>query len=256
MLSFSLNLSFGAYFLAMVLYTASVFSSKRIIPLLAKFFIVCGIASLSLYIGLRWQAAGRPPFSNMFESLVTFSLAIAVFSIFVDIKYKIKSFSAALTLMSLLALGYASLLDKEISPLMPALKSNWLTIHVLTCFIGYAALTAAFVSSVILLLKKKESANLDTISYKLIAFGFLFLTLGIITGAVWANSAWGTYWSWDPKETWSLITWFIYAIYLHARVKKGWRGKKAAWLSVLGFLAMIFTYFGVNFLLSGLHSYA
>jgi ABC-type transport system involved in cytochrome c biogenesis permease subunit len=156
---------------------------------------------------------------------------------------------------SLLSLGYASLLDKEITPLMPALKSNWLTIHVLTCFIGYAALTVAFVSSLILIIKRKDEINLDAISYKMVAFGFLFLTLGIISGSVWANSAWGTYWSWDPKETWSLITWFIYAIYLHTRLRKGWKGKKAAWLSVIGFFAMLFTYFGVNYLLSGLHSY-
>ena len=91
---------------------------------------------------------------------------------------------------------------------------------------------------------------------KTISFGFLFLTVGIITGAVWANSAWGTYWSWDPKETWSLITWFIYAIYLHCRYMRGWSGKKAAWISVIGFASVIFTYIGVNFLLSGLHSYA
>lgn len=256
MLSVYLNFSFGAYFLAMIFYVASTFFAKKVILLLARFFIICGIISLSLYIGMRWYIAGRPPFSNMFESLITFSWTIAAVCIFADLKYKIKSLSALVALMSLVALGYASLLDKEIVPLLPALKSNWLTIHVLTCFIGYAALTAAFVSSVIILFKKKENTPLDTASYKLIAFGFLFLTLGIISGAVWANSAWGTYWSWDPKETWSLITWFIYAIYLHIRVRKGWRGKKAAWLSVIGFLAMLFTYFGVNYLLSGLHSYA
>jgi ABC-type transport system involved in cytochrome c biogenesis permease subunit len=253
--SASFNLSFGAYFLAMVLYTAGLFSKKKIFPVLARSFLIVGILCLSAYIGTRWQIANRPPFSNMFESLVVFSLAIASVAIFIDYKYKIKSIAALAVLMSLLALGYASLLDKEIVPLLPALKSNWLTIHVLTCFIGYAALTVSFVASVVLLCKKTEDKNLDMIVYKMVAFGFLFLTLGIITGAVWANSAWGTYWSWDPKETWSLITWFIYAIYLHTRFKKGWKGKKAAWLSTLGFLAMLFTYFGVNYLLSGLHSY-
>jgi len=252
-----LNLSFGAYFLAMVLYTGSLFFAKKILPFLARFFMACGIISLSFYIGMRWEAAGRPPFSNMFESLVIFGWAIALVFIFIDLKYKIKSIAALASLMSLLALGYASLLDKEIVPLLPALKSNWLTIHVLMCFIGYAALTVSFVSSVVLLCRKKDDKNLlDTISYKMVAFGFLFLALGIISGAVWANSAWGTYWSWDPKETWSLITWFIYAIYLHMRFRKGWKGKNAAWLSVIGFLAMLFTYFGVNYLLSGLHSYA
>ena len=96
---------------------------------------------------------------------------------------------------------------------------------------------------------------LDELIYKPITIGFPFLTIGIIAGAVWANEAWGTYWSWDPKETWSLITWFVYAVFLHARITKGWHGKRTAWLSIIGFVATIFTYFGVNFLLSGLHSY-
>jgi cytochrome c-type biogenesis protein CcsB len=96
---------------------------------------------------------------------------------------------------------------------------------------------------------------LDILTHQMIMFGFLFLTLGIITGAVWANSAWGTYWSWDPKETWSLITWFIYAILLHLRLMRGWNGKRIAIVSIIGFMAVLFTYFGVN-LLPGLHSYA
>ncbi len=256
MSSLCLNLSFGSYFAAMVLYTGGLFFAKKIFPAAARSFMILGILSLSYYIGMRWQIAARPPFSNMFESLILFSWAIAIASVFIDIKYKIKNIAALTALMSLLAIGYASLLDKDITPLLPALKSNWLTIHVLTCFLGYAALTAAFVSSAVLLCRKKEDEKLDIISYKMISFGFLFLTLGIVSGAVWANSAWGTYWSWDPKETWSLITWFVYAIYLHIRFRKGWKGKRAAWISVIGFLAMIFTYFGVNYLLSGLHSYA
>ncbi len=255
MLSTYLNLSFAAYFLALVFYSANIFSARKPIAFLARFFLIAGILSVSVYLGLRWQAAGRPPLSNMFESLVVFGWAIALVLIFIDLKYKIKSIAALVSLMSLLSLGGASLLDKEIVPLLPALKSNWLTIHVLTCFIGYAALTVAFISSLILITKRKDELNLDAVSYKMTAFGFLFLTLGIISGSVWANSAWGTYWSWDPKETWSLITWFIYAIYLHTRLRKGWKGKKAAWLSVIGFVAMLFTYFGVNYLLSGLHSY-
>ncbi len=251
-----LNIGFAGFFLAMILYALTLLSVNKALPLLARSFMVLGILGLSLYIGIRWHLAGRPPFSNMFESLVVLSLGVAITSVFVDVKYRIKNIAALTALMSLLVIGCASLLDKEITPLLPALKSNWLTIHVLTCFIGYAGLTVAFVSSAVLLCKKREDAKLDTISYKMIAFGFLFLTLGIITGAVWANSAWGTYWSWDPKETWSLITWFIYAIYLHTRLKKGWSGKRAAWLSVLGFLAMLFTYFGVNYLMQGLHSYS
>ena len=257
-----LNIAFAAYFLSTVFYFAGLFftaatpsAKDRVLLIPARIFIGCGIISLSAYMLTRWQIAQSPPLSNMFESLVVFAWATALASIFIDLRYRVRSITALATLMSLLTLGYASLLDKDIIPLLPALKSNWLTIHVLTCFIGYAALTMAFVSSLVFLIQKNKNPKLDEISYKMIAFGFLFLTLGIITGAVWANSAWGTYWSWDPKETWSLITWFIYAIYLHVRFTRGWKGKKAAWLSVLGFLAVLFTYFGVNYLLSGLHSY-
>ena len=101
---------------------------------------------------------------------------------------------------------------------------------------------------------KKE--KLDFISYRAIALGFLFLTLVIVTGAIWAERAWGTYWNWDPKETWSLITWIIYALYLHVRLSKGWRGKKAAMFAVIGFLCVIFTYIGVNTFIPSIHSYA
>ncbi len=256
MLTLSYNLSFGAYFLAVVFYAASLFSLRKIFLNVARFFIACGIFCLLVYIGARWFIASRPPFSNMFESMVLFSWTIGLACLIIDSKYKIKSISAVTALLSLLAIGGASLLDKEIAPLLPALKSNWLTIHVLTCFVGYAALVVSFAASMLFLVFLKKNKNLDTICYKAITFGFLFLTLGIITGAIWANSAWGTYWSWDPKETWSLITWLIYAIYLHLRFKKGWTGRKATWLSILGFLAVIFTYFGVNYLLFGLHSYA
>lgn len=254
--SLYLNVAFAAYFTAMIFYFANLFFKNKAVSYFARASIILGALSLAIYMSIRWQAAGRPPLSNMFESLVVFAWAIGCSSIFIDLKYQIKIVNALVSLMALLSLGVASLLDKEIVPLMPALKSNWLTIHVLTCFVGYASLTVGFVTSLVSVFSKKSSEQLDTISYKMIAFGFLFLTLGVITGAVWANSAWGTYWSWDPKETWSLITWLVYAIYLHLRFRAGWRGKKAAWLSVLGFLAMLFTYFGVNYLLSGLHSYA
>ncbi|MBM4295905.1 MAG: c-type cytochrome biogenesis protein CcsB, partial [Deltaproteobacteria bacterium] len=161
-------------------------------------------------------------------------------------------------------LAYASLggVDSRIKPLMPALKSNWLLIHVVTCFLGYAAFTVGFGTALLYLKQSRRPtaslppvSTLDHLIYQATIIGFLFLTLGILTGAVWAESAWGRYWSWDPKETWSLITWFVYATLLHARLVKGWQGRRIAWLAVLGFGAVLFTYFGVSFLLTGLHSY-
>jgi cytochrome c-type biogenesis protein CcsB len=167
-------------------------------------------------------------------------------------------------------MAYASLspnVSDRIQPLIPALKSNWLIAHVFTCFVGYGAFAIAFGVSIMYLLKAREpqgngglvgrfpsTSVLDELTHQLVMFGFLFLCAGIITGAVWANSAWGRYWGWDPKETWSLITWFVYATLLHARLMRGWRGRRIAYLSIIGFGAVLFTYFGVN-LLPGLHSY-
>ena len=166
-------------------------------------------------------------------------------------------------------MAYASLspdINDQIQPLIPALKSNWLIAHVFTCFLGYAGFAIACALSFMYLLKTKLDHTkgigaqiptyeiIDELTYQMIMFGFLFLSAGIITGSVWANSAWGSYWSWDPKETWSLITWFIYAILLHTRLMRGWQGKRIAYISIIGFAAVLFTYFGVNYL-PGLHSY-
>ncbi len=225
-------------------------------------------------IGMRWSESyklgfGHAPLSNLFESLTFFSLTIALLYLFIEFKYKKKVLGVFASPMVFLSIAYASLgVNSKIAPLMPALKSNWLIAHVFTCFLGYAAFAIACGISMMYLIKISDTLNkisivkqlpdikiLDDLTYKMIVFGFFFLTLGIITGAVWANSAWGRYWGWDPKETWSLITWFIYATLLHARLMKGWAGKQIAYLSIFGFTAVLFTYFGVNYL-SGLHSYS
>ncbi len=204
------------------------------------------------------------PLSNFFESLVFFSLSLPALAL-VSFRRHLKDYLGALVaLFACLILAYAAKgVDSSIKPLMPALKSNWLLIHVLTCFIGYAAFALAFGAALLYLWQTRRGkafplappADLDRLMYQAVALGFLFLSVGILTGAVWADSAWGRYWSWDPKETWSLITWFIYAGLLHARLVKGWQGRRIAWLAILGFAAVLFTYFGVSFLLPGLHSY-
>lgn len=200
----------------------------------------------------------------MFESLTLFAWTIVVVYLALQRHWKLPVLAAGTSLLALVTLAYASTFETKIQPLMPALRSNWLTVHVITCFLGYGATALAFLCSVGYLIssysRRTRGAEtleaLEMATDKSISFGFLFLTIGIITGAVWANSAWGTYWSWDPKETWSLITWFIYAIYLHCRFMRGWRGRTAAWISAIGFVSVLFTYFGVNYVLSGLHSYA
>ena len=204
------------------------------------------------------------PLSNFYESLVFFSWCLPVLGLIAFRRYLQGYLGVLIALLASLLLAYASLggVDSNIKPLMPALKSNWLLVHVVTAFLGYAAFALAFGCGVLYLVQERRPRAslpplplLDSLMYRATMLGFLLLTLGILTGAVWAESAWGRYWSWDPKETWSLITWLIYATLLHARLLKGWQGRRIAWLAVLGFAAVMFTYFGVSFLLSGQHSY-
>jgi cytochrome c-type biogenesis protein CcsB len=206
----------------------------------------------------------QAPLSNFYESLIFFAWSLPALGLFAFRRYFRGYLGALVSLIACLLLAYASFggVDSRIKPLMPALKSNWLLIHVVTAFLGYAAFALAFGTALLYLVQQRRPrqsllplAQLDRLIYRTTVLGFLLLTLGILTGAVWAETAWGRYWSWDPKETWSLITWLIYATLLHARLLKGWQGRRIAWLAVLGFLAVLFTYFGVSFLLSGLHSY-
>lgn len=203
------------------------------------------------------------PLSNFYESLVFFSWSLACLTLIFLRRYAEGFLGVVGSLLASLVLAYASLgVDSRIKPLMPALKSNWLLIHVITCFLGYAAFGLAFGAAILYLgrgfpMRSQGPGHpvLDRLIYRAAVIGFLFLTLGILTGAVWAETAWGRYWSWDPKETASLITWLIYAALLHARLVQGWQGRPIAWLAVAGFGAVIFTYLGVSFLLPGLHSY-
>ncbi len=244
---------------------------------LATLTVLIGVVVHTAAIALRWIESykmgadvGHAPLSNMYESMVFFSWCIMVIYILFEFKTKQKIIGAFVAPLGFLGIAIVALFfdfSPEITPLVPALKSIWLEIHVITCFIGYGAFAVAFACSIMFLVKKRQEDNniqgdrlppsktSEEISYKSIAVGFPFLTAGIVTGAIWANSAWGTYWSWDPKETWSLITWFMYAAFLHARYTKGWRGRKMAIISIVGFLFVVFTYWGVNFLLAGLHSY-
>jgi cytochrome c-type biogenesis protein CcsB len=228
------NLGLALYFAALVSAVVHLMSGKRFFEFAADALIVSGAAVQTVYIGWRWAQAGRAPFSNMFESLVLFAWAIAVVYLVVRIKTRIAWLSAASAALSALALAHASTFESAIKPLMPALQSNWLSFHVMTCFLGYAGFAVSSLVAVGFLVADRKASQvtgetketLETLLSQTIAFGFLFLTLGILTGAVWANSTWGTYWSWDPKETWSLITWFIYAAYLHCLYMRGWRGRR------------------------------
>ena len=320
------------YGLAGTLYIFAWVFKKPAAGRLATWVALIGLLGNTTGILMRWvesyrMGIGHAPFSNLYESLIFFAWAVTLIYLVIERKANNRIIGAFTMPIAFLAMSYAALrtgITNEIQPLIPALKSNWLIAHVITCFIGYAAFATAFGISAMYLIKQgrdeeqigwldfakpltlfifmllysrvllannwvmsaiialpiclvfyiivflvrrmpkdfkerllamfPEPVILDELGYQMTLFGFLFLSIGIISGAVWANSAWGRYWGWDPKETWSLVTWFIYATMLHARLMRGWRGKRIAYLSLVGFAAVVFTYFGVN-LLPGLHSY-
>ncbi|PIE60228.1 MAG: c-type cytochrome biogenesis protein CcsB, partial [Desulfobulbus propionicus] len=263
-----------AYLLSTAFYLALFIFKNQKVGFIGMLLVLAGVFIQSAGIGLRWYESyqlniGHAPLTNMYESLVFFSWCVALFYLLMEWKYKARVIGAFVMPFAFLSLAYASFADRiddQISPLIPALQSNWLIAHVVTCFIGYGAFAVAGALGFMYLLKNASNPNntnsmlaalpelnvLDDLTHKTIMFGFMWLSVGIITGAIWANEAWGTYWSWDPKETWSIITWFVYAITLHARFTRGWSGKRIAWLAIIGFVSVFFTYFGVNFLLSGL----
>ncbi len=274
-----LGITTFTYMFSTVLYIAIlVFKAPRL-GVIATVFTALAWLIQTAGLVLRWiesyqMGIGHAPLTNMYESVVFFAWTIILLYLLIEWKFKTKIIGAFAVPFAFLAMAYASFstdLSKAITPLVPALQSNWLIAHVVTCFIGYAAFAVAAALGVMYLLKNKSTGTeeksisisssfpsptvIDDIIHKTMVFGFIWLTGGIITGAIWANSAWGTYWSWDPKETWSLITWFFYAIILHARYTRGWSGTKIAFLAIFGFVSVLFTYYGVNFLLSGLHSY-
>jgi len=276
--SIFLGLTTFSYLFLMALSFVQLLVRSRRLLLTIKALTLLGLALHTAGLGLRWYESyqlghGHIPLSNMYEALVSVSWCTVLVLFVMEQRFRSDALGAFIFPIVSVAMAYASLapgVSDEIEPLIPALQSNWLTYHVITCFLGYAAFAVSFGSSIAFLLKRRKEPEasspsdellpglqvLDEIIYKANAVGFLMLGVGIITGAVWANYAWGRYWSWDPKETWSLITWFIYAIFLHVRLTRGWRGTSTAVLSIVGFIGVLFTFLGVNYLLAGLHSYA
>ncbi len=253
------------------------FSKNLFFEKLTKGISITSIFLLASSLSLRWYTAGYFPLSNLYESLLFLTWCLFLTSFVIQEKSKSSIVFALVSPIAFLTSGFATFtlpsdMQKAL-PLVPALQSNWLMMHVSMMMTSYAVLILGSLFSLFyVFLSKKFSTtilignpltskkqlllkNLDLWSYRTIGLGFPLLTLGIIAGAVWANDAWGSYWSWDPKETWALVTWLIFAAYLHARILKGWEGEKAATLGSIGFLIVWVCYLGVNFLGKGLHSY-
>jgi cytochrome c-type biogenesis protein CcsB len=301
--NFLSNIVFGVLLFAMIIYwvNLSIFSEASLLTRIGRTSTIIANVLLFFILCSRWIVAGYFPLSNLYESLLFLTWLLLTIYLYIETKTKSKLIGSVLIPVTLLINGFANLtLSPEMqksSPLVPALQSNWLMMHVSMMLLSYGTLIIGSLLCILFLVlsrskevdlkiiddsslplynimldyyeakllspsneiselgKLKLLQSLDNWSYRIIGLGFPFLTVGIISGGVWANEAWGSYWSWDPKETWALITWLVFAVYLHARITKGWEGKKTAILGSLGFFVIWICYLGVNFLGKGLHSY-
>jgi cytochrome c-type biogenesis protein CcsB len=263
MLNIILNASLIVYAVAVFLTIVGVATKKDIIQNTSWVVYLVATALHTGYFISRAMLSGRLPLSNQFEFAMSFSLGISLLYIVMILKFKAKWITPYATTAALLMLCYAAVLPRDIRDLMPALRSQWFGLHIGAAVISYSSFVLAGCAGVKYLLdaKKGESDDsvhmrqIDFFSYRLVALGILMLTVVILSGAVWAEEAWSSFWSWDPKELWSLITWIVYAIYLHQRLRKNWQGKRMAVFAIIAVGVVLFTFIGVNVLLPGLHSY-
>jgi len=280
---FGFEIAIGAYLLCSLLFIFYFVTKKKGLDDIAFTLAAFGFAFQTCALGIRWLYAGHPPWINTYEITSFFAWAIIGAYLITNAKLNYKIFGVIVAPFAFILMGFASLQPKNPEPIAPALQSVWLLIHVPIIMLAYCGFVISFAASILYLFKEKEilsintsdnlrdsniSAStktlkifsgftleqLDDLSYKGVALAFPLLTIGIITGAIWADRAWGSYWSWDPKETWSLITWLIFLIYLHARTSD-WGTKISAYISVFGFLSVIFTFLGVGYVLPFLENH-
>nr|ASN77471.1 cytochrome c biogenesis protein ccs1 [Pedinophyceae sp. YPF-701] len=280
------NTSFAFLFGNMLLYwlnlTFSIFKDfQKKLTITNSITLLC----LSFLLISRWILSGHFPLSNLYESLIFLTWAVQILLAISQTKAKNLLFGVILSPVTLFTYTFAAFVlpssMQAPSPLVPSLQSNWLMMHVTIMLLSYAALITGSLLAISFLIlekvffnnkediilsedkeqvekmesKQKVLNTLDNFSYRVLGFGFPLLTLGILSGAVWANETWGSYWNWDPKETWALITWLVFAIYLHSRLIKKWEGTKPALIASAGFVVVWVCYLGVNLIGKGLHSY-
>jgi cytochrome c-type biogenesis protein CcsB len=242
--------------------SASSYEPKRVPDRITFVLTLVTLVLITITIIIRIIATGRGPFANMFEFALAFSWGIVVMGLLFEWRYKTAAVKNLGFIVSILLLIFATVQHAKAEPLMPALQQSvLLSLHVASAVAAYGILTIGFGSALLFIIQNRKNSIwlpdksvLDTISYQAVIFGFPFLTLTIILGALWGDIAWGRYWGWDPKETASLVTWLVYAAYIHARVMRGWRGTKTAVLLIIGFAAIVLTFFG-NYIFTGLHAY-
>ena len=252
------------YFAASILQFAAVAAKKAPLHRVARILLLAGFAVHTAFTVWRGIAAGRLPLANQFEFASGFAWAAALLGFLLYLRLRQEGILTAAMPAAFLILSYAAFQPREIRELMPALRSTWFALHIGSAAFSYAAFAIAGglgVSYLLRLRKGKDESDpqlkqLDYVGYRMVCLGFLLLTVVIFSGAIWAEQAWSSWWSWDPKETWALITWIFYAIYLHQRLRLRWQGRRMAVLAIVALVLVLFTFAGVNLLLPGLHSYA
>ncbi len=265
------QISLAGYFLAMAAYLVFFFSQKKPVRRTARMIFFSAATIHTLNILARYVEAGHTPITSQHEAVSFFAWSVAWCYLSFRWRYTVKNFGTFVSAMVFILMVFSSLASRRIMPLVPALQSWWLPVHASISLVADGFLALACIGSIMYLLQEREIKNkrfglfysrlpsldsLDKLNQHCLSVGFPLLTLGIITGSLWAKQAWGAYWHWDPKETWSLITWFLYAAVVHQRFTVGWRGRRVAVLTIIAFVAVLFTLWGVTFLLKGVHTYA
>lgn len=254
----SFNLATYALLLLVLIFSLiSFWRPNRWTGRLAEAGSVLAWLGMTLALALRALGAGRLPVASLYEFSLLMVWGMMAFTLIIYRRTGSQLVLVLATLLEVALLSYANTLAQAAGPLPPALQSVWLKLHVATAVVAYGAFGLSFCLAIAYLALTRPTLRdqMEEAMHWSITVGFPFLTLVIITGAIWAEQVWGRWWSWDPKETWALVTWLIYAAYLHARKTYGWRGKRAALMAVVGFGAVLFTWFGVSFLLPSIHSY-
>lgn len=266
-----LKITVGLYLVGALAHLVYLFFLKETVVRTATVLMGGGFLFHTAALISRYVETGYMPVTNLFESVSFFSWALMACYFIILFRVKALVLGSFVAPLAAILILFALFNIKEIKPIPPILESYWFPVHVVFSFFGFAIFALAFCGAILYLIqedriKSKRGGRgisrglpslevLDHLNYLCLSIGFPLLTLGIITGAIWASYAWGSYWSWDPKQTWSFITWLIYAALLHQRLNAGWRGRKAAKIAILGFLVVLVTFLGINFIAPGKHDF-
>jgi cytochrome c-type biogenesis protein CcsB len=263
-----LRIATWIYIGAAVCYLAYFLSTRRVLGQAGMALFVAGIVPHIAALAVRTIVSQRPPFLNLYEYMMSVTLGMVIMYLALEYLTRTKVFGAVAVPLIALASLFTTGLPSEVAWTMPALKSAWRVPHIATAILAYSAFAIAFGLGVLYLVRESFGSGntgfwatrlptlkeLDHTAYRMIAFGFTMQTALLLTGAIWAQYVFGRPWSWDPKEVWALVTWLVYAAYLHTRLSMGWRGRKSVLLAIIGFVVVLFTLFGVNWIGRGYHS--